>query len=255
MMEEKTTMNTNSDDNTSQNNEENTTPTIKQFSKNFFNNYINRLLDQKLRTYGYFENLSIDYNDDDKILLSLELIKKIDDIDVELILKIKRNGDIKLQNYFMHTYRYELLVNNEVNRYDYKQHVQLVHKINCYDDGIYDEDSCYCNSYKLNVNDLKKLVANINWDAIFTEYLNRKYHNVIDNFISENYDDNDLKNLGFEIDDCVVCYNSTTSKCKNNHHICRICYLKLNRKFCPCCRIVLNGHNYNLKRQCNYSMM
>ena len=217
------------------------------FTNGFFSNYLNTLLINKFNIVG--NTNEIDYFTNHYCMkLNLTLIKKIDDIDIRVEVLIERNGDIFILLYFLDCRRKFIIYDNVNSHFEFSNNVQIVHKQECFDDGVLDEDECECIQHKLSNKDLLLLFSKVDWDGILTNVINRKYSKITDDFMEYEYTNNDLVNLGYSFSECSVCYEDTIFECNNKHKICRICYFKLRRKLCPCCRIPLNNNNYNLPR-------
>jgi len=105
-------------------------------------------------------------------------------------------------------------------------------RVDCDEDYIGDNTDFY-----------KYIITNINWEDIFRYILNNiKFNKTLCEFVDYTATDEDLELMGYNIDECCVCYEKTTAICENNHHTCKECRHKIRKQVapinyrCPICR-------------------
>jgi len=188
------------------------------------------------------------YNDRDFIIIPFNILKKIDGINVNMVIKIYHNGDTYLEiNGYKTTYTIFIYDNQDNENKFYKNNRECENE-DC------ENDECDCVKYNINTTEFIELIKTIPWYKHINYIINLKYNSIVDAFISYYVSDDDLKALGYDFNECCICYNNTTYKDKNEHFICNMCYEKLEKKECPLCRLRLNNVNYNLIRigLCNF---
>ena len=196
----------------------------------FIKQYINTLEKQFLWKVVDDESLFSDskYH---KIQLYLDIFKKIDGVDCQMFIEIFRDGDTYLSIKRNRKPQNILIYDNFRDQMNFDRN-----------DSDDDSDS----DFSISINQMKQILKKIKWSDIINTIINFKYNSVLDKFVEYDVSEEELKNIGYEFSDCCICYEPTTYRDINNHHICRVCFDKLKTRKCPLCRIVLNKESCNL---------
>jgi len=199
----------------------------KTLSKEFVNSFIQSTI-YKMRgmnmdiDFWNYRRMNYTNNEDYKIITP---IKKIDGIDgCEVYIEISRGGDVYIcvsKYYAGDTLNFSRLI------YEYTG-----------EDRIDDDDYCM-----VETDHYIALITEIDWEDAFSYILNNiKFNRTLGRFVDYTATDEDLELFGYEIDDCCVCYEKTTSICENKHYTCKDCRDKIRKSVapinyrCPICR-------------------
>lgn len=85
----------------------------------------------------------------------------------------------------------------------------------------------------------KNLIPKLIIDKYEGKFINSEEKKSV--FQDEKYFGLDIFGIEFDnYDECVVCYENTTTITSCNHHLCIDCWTKLKKNYCPICREYLN---------------
>jgi len=200
-------------------------------SKMFIDGYIKSIIKEYMLKI-YDDNSLFDDGKYQKIQLYLDIIKKIDNVDCKVMIEVFKDGDTYLSIRRERKHQSFMLYDNYKDQYRFYSEL--------------DDESQSETDYVISINQLKHILKKIKWTEIINTIVNYKYNHILDKFIDYDVSDTELKNMGYEFEDCSICYESTTYRDINNHYICRVCFSKLKSKKCPLCRLVLDRENTNL---------
>jgi len=159
--------------------------------------------------------------------LYIPAIKKIDNIEVCLYIRLNAQGFIEM----------EVETNSR----------RIYHKF-LYQDVAFMED----NDDKYELNDLFAELQMIDWKQHIFCVKKFKFNKTLDRLIDLEVDNEILTELGYELDECCVCYDTISYKLTCGHYLCYDCNNKIvkhkQNELCPLCKqeivFEFNSHYY-----------
>jgi len=204
----------------------------KSFSNEFINSYIEGIIQTYIYNNSGLDNDYWNYLDNvmeiEGLIISTP-IKKIDGVECEVCIIVSRECDIQIKVIGNYNGIHRAVWSKFVYR-NYSEERREWEENN---------DSEFCleepDYYAAIIRD------NVSWQEDFKHILNLKYNPIIAEFVDYVATKDDLELMGYNIGECSVCYEDTIFTCKNNHHTCMDCQIKIKRnnaanRKCPICR-------------------
>ena len=180
----------------------------KDIEENKLNNFIESYKQSVLKRYRYNDSFECEGEE----TIWIDEIKKIDNIRVKVFLELSN----------------EWSINIKVREFEFSRYGRDVYN-ECIYQGV-SNDEC-------DINHLYDELYKLDWRENIFNIINFKYNKTLHKLIDYTVDDDTLRYLGHEIEECCVCYENINYHMKCNHYLCHECYNKLERPVkCPLCR-------------------
>jgi hypothetical protein len=229
----------------------------KTFTPEFIEGFIKNHLYNKLNNITDYENYwkTVELEDMVPYIIIEIPIKRIDNIPVSVFFEIHKDGSLYITVLTSQYYgvkaeynkiaKYSLkLYHKECDRFriDYleenKDEIEEGEEYTYYFD--YHE---YCRFDVDNLVESNCVFEEVDFEEALNKIINLKWNKNL-GFLEYEISDEDIELLGYDINECCVCYEKTQFKCKNGHNTCPDCYIKIKKQQnnnpcvkCPICRV------------------
>ena len=226
----------------------------KTFTPEFIKGFIKNQLFNKLNNITDYEKYWNTVELEDKlpyIIIDIP-IKRIDNIPVSVFFEIHKDGDLYISVTATQYYgvkcdynkiaKYNLkLYHNECDRYRIEYLEENKDEIEEGEEYTYYFD--YHSYFRIDGEETTcELDEEVDFEKALNTIINLKWNKNL-GFLEYEISDGDIELLGYDINECCVCYENTIYKCKNGHHTCPDCYIKIKKQQnntprikCPICR-------------------